>query len=114
MTPQEINQTLAVFHGYTNISESDCGNFICGDNPNGSGRNRLPDYYNTNAAFDLLDVLVERGWQYSLEYISFCKPHQRMMIFTASRESWVVSLEASTKSAAICLAIIQLLEKEKI
>jgi exonuclease I len=67
------------------------------------------DWHHTSAAFDLLDVLVERGYRVDLANVigpdgwAFTVYHDGAGLFT---------YEHSTKSAAICEALASLIDME--
>ena len=67
----------------------------------------LTAYYPTNAAFDLLDMLVERGWDVDLSH------NKNGWSFYICKGQIVHFMGISnSKSAAICEAICALIEQE--
>jgi len=76
---------------------------------------KLPDYYNTNASFDLLDALMDRGYDPTLEH---GREGWDLCIYRPNEASWDLIARCIppnlSKSVAICEAILQLIEKEKV
>ena len=73
-----------------------------------------PDYYRSNAAMDLLGVLVERG--YSFKINGYVTTQFQVFIYCVTDDELpleTVSMAVhSTIPAAICTAIIELIERE--
>jgi hypothetical protein len=117
MTPQETNKAIAEWLGWRSCRGSKNKPWKW-KKPYGEAAweyVNLPDFYHTNAAFDLLDVLVERGcsptldWDCSLWVFEIWK----FMEGKFSAYETMISGKDTSKSAAICLAIIKLIEQEK-
>ena len=103
MNPQEINRKIAEWLGW-------CWNPYQRLWLTDSSLIELPDFFHTSAAFNLLDVLVERGYYPDMFY-SLARTWNVRLWLDGEETVWIQG--AKTKSAAICLAIIALLEKEK-
>lgn len=109
MTPEEINRKIAEWLGYTvTVFKSKAGDIYY---LNGSPR-ELPDYYHTNAAFDLLDELVERGYWVTLETTVKDESVCWKCTIETDFAKLVIETWNKSKSAAICEAIIKLIERE--
>ena len=67
-----------------------------------------PDYYHTNAAMDLLGVLVERGYSPCL-YWCIGNKWSIELYFDGD---YVLGVSKETIPAAICTAIIEMIERE--
>ena len=107
MTPQEINKKIAEWLGH------ECAEihivkegFVLG---------LIPSYYNSNSAFDLLDVLVERGYDPTLEHDL---GGWDLCIYKPNKNGWDLITHCipnnKSKSAAICEAVIALIEEESV
>lgn len=106
MTDQEKNKALAEWLGWEhNLTETHkmitYEWYVTG---NGEAV-ILPDYLNTNSAFDLLDVLVEKGYNFIFNSAEY--GYEFMLAGTG------IETYEPTKSTCVCEAILQLIEKEK-
>ena len=109
MTPEEINQRIATWLGL----KCTCKGAYWGACEMHSNGGVATDYYHTNAAMDLLGVLVERGYKCRL-LVSFRGVEASI---TRLGSGWnhptnAVNASAGTIPAAICTAIIELIERE--
>ena len=110
MTPEEINQRIAEWAGWTNVKQSRMyQGRLMGNMPERYEMMVIPDYYRSNAAMDLLVVLVERGY-YPCLFFDITRKVWRTSITQIERGMWFA--EGSTIPAAICTAIIELIERE--
>ena len=104
MTPEEINRKCAEWAGRSAKFMSVNGvtyDQRCEQFPK--------DYYGSNAAIDLLGVLVERGY-YPCLFLDITRKVWRMSITQIGRGVWFA--EGNTIPAAICTAIIELIERD--
>lgn len=129
VTPEEINRRIATWLGVEPIR-------MCGDDPgldqeclDGSydpsecsflryggkwedcSEKKLVylDYYRSNAAMDLLGVLVERGYKPELSYHNLNWWHKFSLPGYKQPEYYAIK---PTIPAAICTAIMELIERE--
>ena len=111
MTPEEINRRIATWAGLDS-HVCDGWSFHCDDCERGSIQ--TPDYYRSNAAMDLLDVLVER--RYSFKINGYVTTQFQVFIYCVTDDELpleTVSMAVhSTIPAAICTAILELIERE--
>lgn len=113
MTPTDKNVLIAKWLGWKSCRESKSKPWKC-KKPYGEAAweyVNLPDFYNTNVSFDLLDVLVERGYLVTLE-IEIEEPASAWKC-RIRKVNWSILTYSRSKSAAICEAIISLIEREK-
>lgn len=128
MTPEAINRKLAEWAGRKHkgcrdcdegttdclegVSDSDCPYLDEGESWEQCSyaiARQIPDYFRTNAAMDLLGVLVERGYGLAMEYgykewsCAIRIPHMNAPRFFG---------KAPTVPEAICHAILKLIERE--
>ena len=68
-----------------------------------------PDFYHSNAAMDLLGVLVERGYKPELSYHNLNWWHKFSLPGYKQPEYYAIK---TTIPAAICHAILELIERE--
>ena len=68
-----------------------------------------PDYFGSNAAMDLLGVLVERGYKPELSYHNLNWWHKFSLPGSKQPEYYAIK---PTIPAAICTAILELIERE--
>ena len=115
MTPDEINLMIAEWAGVK--PQDNCQYSWCefpGVKCDPSCKNKVftyPDYFGSNAAMDLLVVLVERGYQAEMH----TNAHQtRVFILGFDDEQCVAVAKGigDTIPAAICTAIMELIERE--
>ena len=106
MTPEEINRRISTWAGLDS-HVCDEWSFHCDDCERGSIQ--TPDYYHTNAAMDLLGVLVERGYKPELSYHNLNWWHKFSLPGYKQPEYYAIK---PTIPAAICTAIIELIERE--
>ena len=106
MTPEEINRRIATWAGLDS-HVCDEWSFHCDDCERGSIQ--TPDYYHANAAMDLLGVLVERGYKPELSYHNLNWWHKFSLPGYKQPEYYAIK---PTIPAAICTAIIELIERE--
>ena len=106
MTPEEINQRIATWAGLDS-HVCDGWSFHCDDCERGSIQ--TPDYYRSNAAMDLLGVLVERGYKPELSYHNLNWWHKFSLPGYKQPEYYAIK---PTIPAAICTAILELKERE--
>ena len=105
MTPEEINQRISTWAGLDS-HVCDEWSFHCDDCERGSIQ--TPDYIGSNAAMDLLWVLVERGYKVDVQSDG---PQWSMVLQHPDMNRSICSLR-DTIPAAICTAIIELIERE--
>ena len=109
MTPEEINRRIATWLGL----KCTCKGAYWGACEMHSNGGVATDYYRTNAAMDLLVVLVERGYTYTLQDNIHGAGHG---LFIWRRDDTLNELADSsyqpTIPAAICTAILELIERE--
>lgn len=128
MTPEAINRMIAEWAGCKHkgcrdcdegttdclegVSDSDCPYLDEGESWEQCSyaiARQIPDYFRTNAAMDLLGVLVDRGYKPELSYHNlnwWCKfslPGYKQPEYYAMKP---------TIPAAICYAICELIERE--
>lgn len=111
MTPEEINRRIAEWAGWT-LQKGMGAIPDYWKSPTGETTHYHPDYSHTNAAMDLLVVLVEREYTYRLQDdLAGCG---HVLIVWDKRTSELVANSdyLSTIPAAICTAIIELIERE--
>ena len=107
MTPEEINKRIATWLGL----KCTCKGAYWGACEMHSNGGVATDYYHTNAAMDLLGVLVERGYSVELQTGSggnWCE----IWVDDDSDTRVGVSQNQPTIPAAICTAILELIERE--
>lgn len=113
MTPEEINMRIATWAGLDS-HVCDEWSFHCDDCERGSIQ--TPDYFGSNAAMDLLGVLVERGqrngkgWTPQLRYTALAGEEWCLEIFVADAKD--INGYGNTIPAAICTAILELIERD--
>ena len=104
MTPEEINRMIAEWVGCEPKFMSVNGvtyDQHCEPFPK--------DYYGSNAAMDLLGVLVERGYKPELSYHNLNWWHKFSLPGYKQPEYYAIK---PTIPAAICTAIMELIERE--
>ena len=104
MTPEEINRKCAEWAGRSAKFMSVNGityDQRCEQFPK--------DYYGSNAAMDLLVVLVERGYKPELSYHNLNWWHKFSLPGYKQPEYYAIK---TTIPAAICHAIMELIERE--
>ena len=115
MTPEEINQRVAEWAGWKKEHRgwrSPEGVFYF-DEPSFESLALIPqypDYYHTNAAMDLLGVLVERGCTYKM--LGAPDTHYMEIGDSTGYCPMAATKCQKTPSAAICTAILELIERE--
>ena len=115
MTPEEINRRISTWAGLDS-HVCDEWSFHCDDCERGSIQ--TPDYYHANAAMDLLGVLVERGYGVSMSTVHKVPEHLPQLL----PPGWMACVELDglpvvdalgpTIPAAICHAIMEIIERE--
>ena len=105
MTPEEINQRIATWLGL----KCTCKGAYWGACEMHSNGGVATGYYHTNAAMDLLGVLVERGYKPELSYHNLNWWHKFSLPGYKQPEYYAIK---PTIPAAICTAIIELIERE--
>ena len=106
MTPEEINRRISTWAGLDS-HVCDGWSFHCDDCERGSIQ--TPDYFGSNAAMDLLGVLVERGYKPELSYHNLNWWHKFSLPGYKQPEYYAIK---PTIPAAICTAILELIERE--
>ena len=106
MTPEEINQRIATWLGL----KCTCKGAYWGACEMHSNGGVATDYYHTNAAMDLLGVLVERGCTYKM--LGAPGTHYMAIGDSTGYCPMAATKCQKTPSAAICTAIIELIERE--
>ena len=96
MTPEEINKRVAEYFWPGIMADKDYAK-------------RPTDYYRSNAAMDLLGVLVERGYKPELSYHNLNWWHKFSLPGYKQPEYYAIK---PTIPAAICTAIIELIERK--
>ena len=113
MTPDEINLMIAEWAGVK--PQDNCQYSWCefpGVKCDPSCKNKVftyPDYFGSNAAMDLLGVLVERGYKPELSYHNLNWWHKFSLPGYKQPEYYAIK---PTIPAAICTAILELIERE--
>lgn len=111
MTPEEINQRIATWMGWTNVQRSRRHQGrLMGNMPERFELIIVPDYFQSNAAIDLLGVLVERGYTYKM--LGAPGTHYMAIGDSTGYCPMAATKCQKTPSAAICTAIIELIERE--
>ena len=118
MTPEEINRMIAEWAGicphdsfeYLTPSDFYEGTPLCSQCGVAYGQlDKITDYFHTNAAMDLLVVLVERGYKPELSYHNLNWWHKFSLPGYKQPEYYAIK---PTIPAAICTAILELIEME--
>ena len=107
MTPEEISAINKRIAEWSGIDSHDCDEnaFHCDDCARGSIQ--TPDYFRTNAAMDLLGVLVDKGYAWSLDGDT-----KEVYCGVSRYDTFVLSVVESTIPAAICRACLGVAERE--
>lgn len=114
MTPEAINKKLAEWAGAAPQKQCKVGVVDPGRECDGKCDGFIeclkvyPDYFRSNAAMDLLGVLVEREY-YPCLFLDITRRLWRMSIMRIERGMWFG--EGSTIPEAICHAILELKER---
>ena len=105
MTPEEINQRIATWLGL----KCTCKGAYWGACEMHSNGGVATDYYHTNAAMDLLGVLESQGYWWEM---GNCKNGYKFIKIGSWYGGLIVTAQRPAISAAICHAIIELIERE--
>ena len=106
MTPEEINRRISTWAG---LDSHVCDEwaFHCDDCERGSIQ--TPDYYGSNAAMDLLRVLESQEYWWEM---GNCENGDKFIKIGSWHCGLIVTAQRPAISAAICHAIIELIERE--